>query len=302
MPSTSGSGIGSGLSTKEDLVELDRKLSSKEIDATSAIKLLITALMTVLPSASQTVQSFPPPPVEVKHLVKEQCEEVERGRCLVISGIPEYSSLSASECRKQVTLFITSLLDDLNMSCSIDKFFRMGNIIDGKTRLMKLVLPSSATQRAVLSALKSRISDWKTKKIEKLWSHADASRVFIRPSLSLEHRTRGFALRLKRIRLAAAMNVDKKLLSINYVKEIVVHSITKETHKLSEADIADAKRTYHQRRLTSATENSDLSQLAAASSSSSTETVIAVPSSVNTDRRRPGRNQNSSASSGTLNH
>ncbi|KAL6735288.1 hypothetical protein Aduo_005744 [Ancylostoma duodenale] len=82
----------------------------------------------------------------------EHVEEEKRSRSLVISGLPEPpSSASRSEKLNDLESTVDAVLDILKVECRPVEAYRMGNVVDGRPRLVKLVMPSRSHWARALS-------------------------------------------------------------------------------------------------------------------------------------------------------
>ncbi|EYC35254.1 hypothetical protein Y032_1099g3603 [Ancylostoma ceylanicum] len=126
--------------------------------------------------------------------MSELVEMEKRSRSLVISGIEEPpETMRASERRKYLENKVTDILDAVDVDCFPSEVFWMGKPNSSRTRLVKVVLPSSFYwRRALANARFLRNSNFQG--------------VFIRRSMSAEERKREFELR----QLARDRNKGKK--------------------------------------------------------------------------------------------
>lgn len=76
---------------------------------------------------------------------KNNLEEKERLRSVVISGLPEFQG-KVSERRKADSDLINNLIDDLGVDIEASSTYRMGIKKDDTSRLIKCVFKTSAQQ------------------------------------------------------------------------------------------------------------------------------------------------------------
>lgn len=126
--------------------------------------------------SSSPAQSSQTPPV-VSPPSYNQEQDLERARSIVLSGVPESSSMSAIERASNDLKFVHSVLDHLNVECLPCAVYRMGKPDVKHSRLIKVVLPSSRFQQVAVKRA-PRLRTFPRKGI------------YLRPSLTKEERER----------------------------------------------------------------------------------------------------------------
>jgi len=142
----------------------------------------------------------------------ESPEEKERKRSLVVISLPEPTLPKPSDCVKADTNTITNMLDTLGVAAAPVSVYRMGHPDPNRftdrprrgPRVLKVVMPSSALQRQVFSALRVYRND--------LRALPNFQRAIIRPSLTAEDREKDRLVHaeLKRRREAGERNLFVK--------------------------------------------------------------------------------------------
>lgn len=117
-------------------------------------------------------------------------EEKERLRSLVIGGLPETNG-NAAQRRASNKNMVTEILDSLDVEAEAVCVYRMGKMENGRSRLLKVVMPSSGIQREVLKKSKEARGHSFHQNRGNNSIFQKFTNLFIRPSLSpaqLEHR------------------------------------------------------------------------------------------------------------------
>ncbi|VDL86784.1 unnamed protein product [Nippostrongylus brasiliensis] len=134
---------------------------------------------------SQPPRKSPSPhPPSIVHS-DDACDEKERRRCAVLIGLPESGADLPSVRVADDFRAVRSLLDFLGIQCYIVHVDRMGPYNRSHPRLLKICLPRSFYVNQLLRRA-HRLRYYSTPKL------------FLRPSLSKEERTRARAERLSR--------------------------------------------------------------------------------------------------------
>lgn len=95
---------------------------------------------------------FNPPPSQSPSIGREPdfhspCQESERRRSIIISGIPELDSPSIASRVCYDFLSVRNVVFHLDIDCLPVSVYRLGRPMPGKTRLLKVVFPASYFQR-----------------------------------------------------------------------------------------------------------------------------------------------------------
>lgn len=143
---------------------------------------------TILPLAESTPAKTPNQVPVNSEQNEISAEEKERRRSVVISGIPEPTGETANR-RQHNRNAVYNILNEIEVDAEVTNVYRLG-APGMKSRLLKVILPSSAIQRQVLINAR-KLKESKTNK-----------GVFIRPSLTADQRKKEYELRneVKRIR------------------------------------------------------------------------------------------------------
>ncbi|EYC35300.1 hypothetical protein Y032_1083g3574 [Ancylostoma ceylanicum] len=130
-----------------------------------------------LPLLNQLLQLLKPNPLEI-------VEAEKRARSIVIAGIPEAGSDLEPLDRVNHTEAMThKVLNALGVEARPNEIYRMGNVMEGKTRLIKCVLPS---ERFLFTALRNAPA---------LRNLTGFDHVYIRRSMTREEREKDKELR-----------------------------------------------------------------------------------------------------------
>lgn len=113
---------------------------------------------------------------------EDPAEQKERLRSIVVVGLPE-SSGKPSERGDADHRKLRELFDELDVEAKVSNCYRMGQKSEGRNRLTKVVLATSAQQRTVMTAAK------------KLKNSAAFKGVFLRPSMTPAQRDEDAKLR-----------------------------------------------------------------------------------------------------------
>ena len=126
---------------------------------------------------------------------KSVLEKETRQRSIVVFGLPELEDNMPASIRQEDTEDkVKNILDTLDIECRPVKVYRMGKKVPGKSRLVKIELPTRAHWATVLA--RSR----------QLRNKSEFSKVFIRRSMTVEEREKEKELRER----ARTMNQGKK--------------------------------------------------------------------------------------------
>lgn len=110
-------------------------------------------------------------------------EEKERRRSIVLIGLDESNAGNEREKFKEDKIKVAEIMDELDVGCEPVHVYRMGIPNEGKSRLVKVVLPTSFFQSQCL------------KNAKKLKNSVLYQKVFIRPSRTKEQRQADYLLR-----------------------------------------------------------------------------------------------------------
>jgi hypothetical protein len=113
------------------------------------------------------------------------CEEFERERAMVFTGVKEQEGSSLRDLKKNDLEAVESLLDELKVYAVVDRVFRMGprpTAENPRPRLLKVIVSSRQQQQATLKAVRAQRDVMTARKVR------------IRPSLTAEQRARNLAM------------------------------------------------------------------------------------------------------------
>ena len=231
------------IKSKEDLKKFCKEFNG---DYAAAFMAICSALMVLLPDTPDVKPTATQTVMEKK---EETFEQIERRRSLVISGFKEDTNKTAQLQYEEDRNRLGYIFNSLNLPFQVTSFYRMGKVgSNGGSRLLKLVLPSSSLQREVLARIRICAKQAKNegrKLFGNLHPDFDLSGTFIRPSLSLNDRIKGFALRLKRTNLAIN-GTTKMELFINYNEGKIVNKRTKEEFILTDEEFDEVKNKWNE--------------------------------------------------------
>lgn len=114
--------------------------------------------------------------------VSSSYEEIERRRSIVILGIPENFQCPSSLKVVHDLSFLRGIFDFLQIECHPVSIYRVGRVISGRSRLLKVVLPSSFFAGLII------------RRAPKLRTFSFRG-IYIRPSLTISERERSRANR-----------------------------------------------------------------------------------------------------------
>lgn len=124
------------------------------------------------PTASVPISDSSPPAAPAV-----PCDETERRRSIVVSGVPENFSVVASSRVLHDFARVREIFDFLQVDCHPVCVYRMGRVVNGRPRLIKIVLPSSFFTNLIL------------RRAPRLRTFSFRG-IFIRPSLTKPERDR----------------------------------------------------------------------------------------------------------------
>lgn len=140
------------------------------------LKQLVECKNSSVQAAENSLSPSPNPPshmVASNDMIQNSLHEFERRRSVVIYGIPELSSFSATDRALHDLSHVTSILSHLDVECLPCSVYRMGKPKVNGSRLVKVVLPSSKHR------------DFAVKRASRLRTFF-CKGIFLRPSLSKE--------------------------------------------------------------------------------------------------------------------
>lgn len=198
------------IDTRDQLKSL-KDLCSKIVEENSSLRaenahlrqLLLQATVPPPSSAPHSLSQSPTQPASqsiVPSLMFEN--EFERRRSIVLSGIPESSASSSIERASHDTKLVHSVLDFLNIECIPCSVYRMGRPDCNRSRLIKVLLPSSKFQEVAV------------RRAPRLRSFFHKG-VYLRPSLTKEERERRRGERLAKKQALHPSNDTAPNLSLN---------------------------------------------------------------------------------------
>ena len=150
--------------------------------ASPAITTIFMGLLTVIQTAKETLLALQTSTPSKPHaeVASADPRELERGRSLVLIGIPESQAELPSEQVASDHATVTSILNELGVETASVACFRLGwrvtNPARTGPRLIKIILPSESFQHLCLGRWKQRRQDLRAKQ--------DWSNLLIRPSLT----------------------------------------------------------------------------------------------------------------------
>uniref|UniRef100_A0A914CY38 Transposase n=1 Tax=Acrobeloides nanus TaxID=290746 RepID=A0A914CY38_9BILA len=112
-------------------------------------------------------------------------EEKERKRSIVISGLSEAVSDTGRGKFKEDKAKVEALLDELDVECGVVHVYRMGKPMENRSRLVKVVLPTSFYQSQCLKFAKN------------LKTVSGYDGIYIRPSMTKDQLQADYELRKK---------------------------------------------------------------------------------------------------------
>ncbi|KAK6018564.1 hypothetical protein OSTOST_15843, partial [Ostertagia ostertagi] len=193
--------IGVLVDTKEELSELNRRCNAILVEnqalrnENDSLKSQLRSLLsTVEASDSKAVCSCPSQSIGADDRKSPEVD-TDLKRSIVVAGVPE-SQLPGSADRVRHDLHcVSTLLNFLDVECLPCHVFRMGVKSSSQPRLLKVVLPSGRFQRQVIKRA-PRL---------RFFPHG---RVFVRPSLTKEERTRR-----REVRQAGSVCLDSSVVN-----------------------------------------------------------------------------------------
>jgi hypothetical protein len=211
-PASSSNPMFTALLSLTTLIQLQHQTVTYLMDQNSALHAKLDRLLAI--NDPTTATSSPPEN-------SNDAEEKERLRSVVISGVPEIDpSAKAPQRRVANQQSVMEILDVLDIDVEPSCVYRMGVSSRHRPRLIKVVLPNSATQRLLLKKSKGL-------------KNSPLNNIYIRPSLTRIQLDREYNLRQElrerrgrgeKVRIAGGPPGSIE-------REIIVIKTTKGSHK-----------------------------------------------------------------------
>lgn len=176
------------MATKQEIIDLKKCIQAIQQDIGKFDNSDIQSIMQMLSGLKNSMESIEQRMSSMEEQMKnskreESPEEKERGRSLVLIGLPESTKVRPTERAKDDQEAVERVLDELGVECLPVATYRMGKppnpaASGSRNRLVKVVLPSSTHQHIALG-------QWK-KHRDQMRGMEHWRRLLIRPSLTKE--------------------------------------------------------------------------------------------------------------------
>lgn len=176
------------MATKQEIIDLKKCIQAIQQDIGKFDNSDIQSIMQMLSGLKNSMESIEQRMSSMEEQMKnskreESPEEKERGRSLVLIGLPESTKVRPTERAKDDQEAVERVLDELGVECLPVATYRMGKLPNpaasgSRNRLVKVVLPSSTHQHIALG-------QWK-KHRDQMRGMEHWRRLLIRPSLTKE--------------------------------------------------------------------------------------------------------------------